>query len=404
MKKDVFTPNRIIAFCAVFFLLTIDTSFFSLETFSGTIRLAISIVAVSAIIFTRFQKTVLSNPFFSRLKRTAGIFIVSLILPVLYGNYNMKQMIITVVIWTVGYLTVLFVPYEEFKSIFTSIVAFLAVFSLITFAIKLVSVNLFSWLPTIEKNGVVYYNAVFAIVSSSNLILRNFGIFWEPGAFAIFLNIALYFELFESKFNAKRIILFFVTIITTVSTLGIVCIFVLFFAFITVDKQFISNKIKFFVSIAAIMCLLVTILFGDDYIFQLFGKLGIIEGSSVNDSTNVRLNAIIYPGNAFLQNPIIGVGYNEYLFIQERFCENMATCSFLNWLCMFGLAGGVLPIIGCVRFFVISNQKFITKCFLLAFVALLFSTENFNLCVIIYILVFYGYSKRTSKSFVKRLV
>lgn len=404
MKKEVLMPNKIVAFLAVFFLITIDTSFYTLEAFSGTLRLAIGLVSVFAIVFTRFQKTVLSNPFFSRLKRTVGFFIVSLILPVLYGAYNMKQMIIMLVIWVVGYLVVLFVPYEEFKGTFTSIIMFLAVFSLITFAIKLISVNLFSWLPTVEKNGVVYYNAVFAIISSSNYTLRNFGIFWEPGAFAIFLNIALYFELFESKFNPKRVLLLFVTILSTVSTLGIFCIFILFFAFMTVDKKFISSRTKFVLSVVAIMCLLIMLVFGDDFIFQVFGKLGIIEGTTVNDSTNVRLNSIIYPGSAFLQNPLIGVGYNEYLFIQERFCENMATCSFLNWLCLFGLAGGVLPIIGCVRFFVINNQKFITNCFLLLFVALLFSTENFILCITIYILVFYGFTKRNSKSFVKRLV
>lgn len=404
MKKRDLTPNRIIAFFAMFFLLTIDTSFFTLETFSGTLRLIIAIVSIAAIILTRFQKTVLSNQFFTRVKRTIGFFIISLILPVLYGNYNMKQMIIMVVIWVVGYLVVLFVPYEEFKDIFTSIMTFLAIFSLITFAIKLVSVNLFSWLPTIEKNGVIYYNAIFAIISSSNFTLRNFGIFWEPGAFAIFLNIALYFELFENKFNPKRVLLFFITIISTVSTLGIFCIFILFFAFITVNKNFISNKIKFVVSVAAALCVIGMFVFGDDYILQAFGKLGILEGSAVNDSTNVRINAIIYPGTAFLQNPILGVGYDDYLFIQERFCENMATCSFLNLLCLFGLAGGLLPIIGCIRFFIINNQTFLTKCFLLGFVLLLFSTENFILCIILYILVFYGFTKKSSKSFVEKLV
>ena len=79
MKKIDLTPNRIIAFIAMFFLLTIDTSFFTLETFSGTLRLIIAIVSIAAIILTRFQKTVLSNQFFTRVKRTISFFIVSLI-------------------------------------------------------------------------------------------------------------------------------------------------------------------------------------------------------------------------------------------------------------------------------------------------------------------------------------
>ena len=91
MKKKQLTPNRVIVTFALFFLLTIDTGFYSSERMSGTIRLIISIAAVGLIIITRLQKTILSNPFFSRLNRTFLFFVLSLILPVIYGNFNTNK-------------------------------------------------------------------------------------------------------------------------------------------------------------------------------------------------------------------------------------------------------------------------------------------------------------------------
>ncbi|MBE6747695.1 MAG: hypothetical protein E7557_00505 [Ruminococcaceae bacterium] len=403
MKKKQLTPNRVIVTFALFFLLTIDTGFYSSERMSGTIRLIISIAAVGLIIITRLQKTILSNPFFSRLNRTFLFFVLSLILPVIYGNFNTKQMIVTLVPWVVGYLFTLFVSYQEFKDAFLSIVRFLAVYSLITFFLGIILPDLITVLPSIEKNGTLYYNTVFSVVSNSLFVSRNFGIFWEPGAFSIFLNVALYFELFENKFNAKHILLLSVTILTTVSTLGIVCMVILFAAFLTTDKYVSSSRIKSLIVTAGALGLVVLIFYGGDFIYNTFNKLD-MSGTTINESTAVRMNAIIYPGSAFLENPIFGVGYDDYLFIQERFCGGMATCSFINWLCLFGILGGIIPVVGCIRFFTINNHNFLANCALFIFTMFLFSTENFIQIIFIYILMFFGYNKRNNNSFLKKLV
>ena len=403
MKKKQLTPNRVVVTFALFFLLTIDTGFYSSERISGTIRLLISIVAVGLIIVTRLQKTILSNPFFSRLNRTFLFFVLSLILPIIYGNFNAKQMIVTLVPWVVGYLFTLFVSYQEFKDVFLSIVRFLAVYSLITFALGIILPDLIAFLPAVEKNGTLYYNTVFSVVSNTSFVSRNFGIFWEPGAFSIFLNVALYFELFENKFNAKHILLLAVTILSTVSTLGIVCMVILFAAFLTTDKYVSSSRIKSLIVTVGALGLVVLILYGGDFIYNTFNKLD-MSGTTINESTAVRINAIIYPGSAFLESPIFGVGYDDYLFIQERFCDSMATCSFINWLCLFGILGGIIPVVGCIRFFTINNHNFLTNCALFVFTMFLFSTENFIQIIFIYILLFFGYNKRSTTSFLKKLV
>lgn len=403
MKKRQLTPNRIIATITLFLLLTIDAGFYSNERIGGTIRLVIVGVAILFIFITRLQKTVLSNAFFSHLKRTFLVFVISLIMPIIYGSYNIKQMIIMLAAWCIGYLFTLFVPYQEFKEVYLSIIRFLAVYSLVTFVLGIILPGVIEILPTIEKNGTTYYNVLFSVVSGSNFVTRNFGIFWEPGAFSIYLNVALYLELFENKFNIKRVALLAITVLTTVSTLGIVCMVILFAAFLTTDKEVSSSRVKGLVVTAGALGLIVLIIYGGDYIYHAFNKLD-MSGTTINESTAVRINAIVYPGSAFLENPILGVGYDDYLFIQQRFCQEMATCSFINWLCLFGLVGGLIPIIGCIRFFTVNNHGMLTNFALFIFTIILFSTENFVQLIFIYIIFFLGFNKRSKKKFINRIV
>lgn len=403
MKKRQLTPNRIIATITLFLLLTIDAGFYSNERIGGTIRLVIVGVAILFIFITRLQKTVLSNAFFSHLKRTFLVFVISLIMPIIYGSYNIKQMIIMLAAWCIGYLFTLFVPYQEFKEVYLSIIRFLAVYSLVTFVLGIILPGVIEILPTIEKNGTTYYNVLFSVVSGSNFVTRNFGIFWEPGAFSIYLNVALYLELFENKFNIKRVALLAITVLTTVSTLGIVCMVILFAAFLTTDKEVSSSRVKGLVVTAGALGLIILIIYGGDYIYHAFNKLD-MSGTTINESTAVRINAIVYPGSAFLENPILGVGYDDYLFIQQRFCQEMATCSFINWLCLFGLVGGLIPIIGCIRFFTVNNHGMLTNFALFIFTIILFSTENFVQLIFIYIIFFLGFNKRSKKKFINRIV
>lgn len=403
MKKNALTPNRVITFVSLFLLLTIDAGFYSNEEFNGTVKLVIAAAAAVVLVVSRLQKTLLSNPFFNRLKRTFLYFVLSLVIPILYGRYNTKQMIIMVAAWSIGYLFTLFVSYEEFKEYFYIIIRFLAIYSLITFVLSVIFPSLMDFLPYVERNGTSYHNAIFSIVSDSTYVTRNFGIFWEPGAYSIYLNVALYFELFENKFDLRRVILLAVTILSTLSTLGIVCMAILFCAFLTTDNKVTSKRIKGMVLVAGAFGLVFLVIYGGDFIYHVFNKLK-FSGNTVNDSTAVRINAIIYPFNTFLSEPYFGVGYDQYLFIQERFCDNMATCTFINWLCLFGVVGGIIPILGCLRFFTINNHKFITNCALFVFTMFLFSTENFIIITFIYMLIFYGFNKRSETGLLRKMV
>lgn len=69
----------------------------------------------------------------------------------------------------------------------------------------------------------------------------------------------------------------------------------------------------------------------------------------------------------------------------------MATFTFINLLATYGLIGGILPIVGCFKFFCKNIKGFIPVLAMLGFAVMIFSTENFMQITLLYIMMFYGF-------------
>ncbi len=130
---------------------------------------------------------------------------------------------------------------------------------------------------------------------------------------------------------------------------------------------------------------------------RVFSKLeGVMSsgGEVDNDSTQARINAIVYPVNAFFSSPIIGIGYNRFMSLALNECNGVATNTVLNWFAAMGIMLGLPCLIYYIRF-VISTAKS-RKVGTLALVVLiitsilLVSTESLFRISFIYVLVFYG--------------
>lgn len=401
MKKDIVDFNRIISFLILFLILVVEAGFYSLNVFSGTTRLVCIFVFLSVLFIIRFSKLIFASAFFEKIKMTFPVFFFSLIIPIFYGRSNIKQMLIYIVPWIVGYFFTLVVSYHEFKSIFLRVVDFLSICSLIAILINLFFPEIFELFPLIVKKGTIYNNLIFSIVTNDTIFFRNYGIFWEPGAFSVYLCIALYFALFESKFNIWRIALLTFTVVSTLSTLGISCLFVLFGTYLFTSNTVTIKRIKIAIFFAGILAVILAFIFGSEFIYNVYGKLDITR-LDVSVSTVDRINAVIYPFKAFISSPIIGVGYNYYVFIAERFCNGIATFTYLNWLCLYGVLGGVIPVFGCVQFFIQNNHKIIPKIGLFVFAILIFSTENYIYFALSFMLAFYGIEKFMDNRYAKK--
>jgi hypothetical protein len=139
-------------------------------------------------------------------------------------------------------------------------------------------------------------------------ILRNTGIFTEAPMYNIFLNTALATELFlKERTKWGRSLLFTVTIFTTIGTLGI-----LLMALIWIMKLFVNIRDRRFKIIFYVLAILAVIM-AAALISQ---KWKVSQGSFATHIDDYAASI-----KAWREHPVIGCGYENELFIQGFMSE-----------------------------------------------------------------------------------
>lgn len=182
-----------------------------------------------------------------------------------------------------------FAIYEILKGRFTS------VFVNTMTAIAAISIPLFlfnkfiGYLPGITLNdlstSLIVYTEIFA---TDYFIDRNAGMFWEPGAFAGYINIALFFLLFLSDFEKKkyRFAILVAALLTTFSTTGYIV-----FAFL-ITSYFIKNrKLSIIGRIFIVGCFIAIAVYCYNTLDFLGAKIG--NMSTMDQTDEGRLNDYI---------------------------------------------------------------------------------------------------------------
>lgn len=387
VQRSLFNAVKaLLLYISLFVLFFFDSAFYPANNMSGTSKLFINIVAVIGLVVAfgmvmRIKKRLL----------LAYVIFCALIIVSGLSDSAFKKAFIMLVCVTTGFAVANFLSYSRFKKIYKDMMLFLAGFSLVTLVIWLTFPSFITSLPIIKSTTSNYHNAIFSVISSSTVSTRNFGLFWEPGAFAIFLNIALLFEMTDKKQSVLKIFIYMVAITTTMSTLGVICLTVLTVAYVFNKDRSLKNykRNKAVIVLVSLAALIYIAHFGDDFVSDIFGKLSSNESGNISSSTKVRINAVIYPFMAFIKSPIVGVGFDEFTNISTNYCNSMATCTFINWLTIYGVFG-IIFIVACVRVFLSHANTKISKLTLLLFALILFSTESFLLIGFVYIFVFYG--------------
>lgn len=164
-------------------------------------------------------------------------------------------------------------------------------------------------------------------------LLRNSGPFWEPGAFAGFLVIAIIFNLISkgTLWDKKGKVLI-LTLVSTFSTTGLMAL-MLFITFYVLTHR--SSYLKILV--------MPLIIFGSIFFFAsssiLLKKIE-TDMDIENAAYNTRFKSASIDFNDFLENPLLGLGRNEY----TRFKGNVGEGAFnhrnngvTNFLASYGI-------------------------------------------------------------------
>jgi len=282
--------------------------------------------------------------------------------------------------------------FDYFKNIYIKIMEILCFLSLVLFLGYIVFPEANDYFLAYNSFGHAVSNLYIYV--DSVLHTRNFGMFWEPGAFGVFINLALAFELTKEKINVKAILLFIITLITTFSTASFFSLAILMLYFIF-DKNTIGTKARKYI-IALIVAALLVAIFNYEYLFanvnSVFGKLqAFIEG---RDSISVmaRYWSVILAAQAFLKSPLLGVGYSslkEMAIIKTG--GDVVSCTVLNWFGVYGIIFGLIMTVGIVKICKNLGKKPIKTIYLFFFFFMLTLAEDFIHNAFFYLLVLYGY-------------
>lgn len=171
-----------------------------------------------------------------------------------------------------GYLVSEKYSYSEFLTLLDKVVFVAAILSLFGVFIYTFLPNLINYLPSYQYYHTSHKTAyIFNVILGygGNVVTRNAGIAWEPGAFQFLVNIGLYSYLKTTKkINLFKVAIYALAVITTKSTAGIIIFILLTWKLFLTDKK---ARILIIISLLAFSGLIAEELMYQ-YRYKLFGS------------------------------------------------------------------------------------------------------------------------------------
>lgn len=198
---------------------------------------------------------------------------------------------------------------ENFAEIYVRIMYGLSILSFVFYFPVIAGVDLQNFLAPFNfpiDDGFVHiglHNFAFSVHA-----LRNSGMFWEPGAFAGYLVLAILFVIsmgINKKVDKKVIVVLLIALLTTQSTTGYIALFVclILYAVITsgtrISAQFIFMII--ITGVAGVLAFQTLPFLGEKFIHQLEMTTIGSEGAEIN-----RFGNMLYDLESIRQRPIFG--------------------------------------------------------------------------------------------------
>lgn len=271
------------------------------------------------------------------------------------GNNSLKDAMIFLIRLSAVLIIQSFVTQNSFVNNFINIIYVISIISLVCWSLGVVFPN-FPYPGTFEVHTASsdFYGTFYYTIGRDSLsrfgssIGRNAGIFWEPGVYQIYLNVAFFLTMCYNKENInKRLlkaIVFAITIATTQSSMGYL-ILMLQIGFIVISDNEIVKKyhLKKYVVFALIAG----------------GALVLLEGSLIDKllygggSFKTRYDDAVVVIQTMVRHPVWGLGsFSDLLgYVIENFTDSPfrkgttpITCSngMLNVFATHGIPAGML--------------------------------------------------------------
>lgn len=320
----------------------------------------------------------------------------------LFNGFNSVFDGYTMLIIGLCFLLTNIIEHNVFIESYSHVMYFLSCASLFVYFGNRILPGIFSMFPVYNwrQQSMLIRNCFVGVAQVGTQNYRNFGIFYEPGMFSVFLLIALYFELFKKNTSIKRVVILCITLLTTLSTSGYICGILLAFAFV-VSRNNVSTRLKRRISILFFIAIIGSVVFlvaNPDKSAFLLSKLSEISFSTNNidsltkGSGYERWRSVVYAIEVFVSSPIIGVGQVGWL---KKFTGGViGTATPINYFGLYGIFYGCI-----MNWFYFRNARIIeikgffdvlAASIIIVEFALNIMSQNMASDMIIILLVFYG--------------
>ena len=325
--------------------------------------------------------------------------IFSILIIIANPNYRDISVYTYIVRVFIAFAIVHYITFEKFSEIFIKIIFFISGISLlyifiIYFNIPSILDNLIS-LPNSQYRNFIFFAIPVDFINYQ--IFRNSGLWCEPGAFQIFVNISFIFLIVNNTLNYKKYIFILLIIISIGSTTGFIVFSLLSLVYY---KTLYYIKFSLFMKLSIIVLLVV--------LMALFIPNIIIKFTE-NSSLLSRYYDLIISINMFTDNIIFGYGFGNQLIYSVNYGENLL--GYQLYHSSMGPTGSdgitmLISQIGILSFILLVPFLFPGYCKKLSIfqsilisisLLLMFNTENLTFYLIFIVLTFYGFKESMYK-------
>ena len=327
-----------------------------------------------------------------------GLYTASIMLTMIFANKSIHiNYLQRVMLLWFSAIIVKKIMYNDFMSLLIELMRFIAIISLIGFIFSeqiINNKNIFD----LYTGDLQFKSLIFTNVPCFGLA-RNYGPFWEPGAYQLYLNWIILYEIRNpDSFNSKDIFLFGITIITTKSTSGVVIFgLIVLYYILFVSNQKAGKTPHLIYKLVILFCsvILVLLIFNmDGFRDVLFSKvIAFITNPDTLNSANIsaftRFHSITANIASFLKNPIFGKGIHG---LAQSFMDDYGLTSNTNSILAMGATFGTIPFLLYLILFLRSSknsENIIAQLMFLLILFIMYSVENLMVSVIFFIILFY---------------
>lgn len=395
-QKSKISIRYIVLVISIFFMIYMSSSYNAIAM-NGTFTLGIILFFGIFVMLIGKKSKVNLNLVLSVILLCCCVFFTSFVV-----EDPIKETFIMVLVLIISVFFVISIGFIEYVTIYRNIMYLMSFYSLIAYIVSVFLPSIIRLFPgTYFRVSAETYNLGLTFVNLHPELIRNMGIFWEPGAYQTYLVFAILIEVFLMKTNKIAIFVFFLALLTTWSTTGIINGLILVLILVIYNSQ--GSKMKSAKIVIVLTILLISIvgfysIMPSQIQYAAIGKISMyLNGSSNSISASVRFDSIIFPLRAFLTSPILGVGYVALKDSVLIAGHTMTTNTVINWYAAYGTIYGLLFSLGVFRFSKVLTKKPLLIILITLVICLSISTENYLRNVSIVVFILYGISQSYKK-------